>query len=313
MNVHTTAVLSTGIIIETALDPVKQYMDEQAVTALLAPTGLQAGAAVIDNSTREIVSLYAGKDYMKADFHRAYQAVRQPGSAIKPLLVYAPLFESGSYTENMIVNSGKLCIGTYCPTNYGGYVYGNVTAREAFRHSHNTAAVRILQKVGIKEAFTFINPFKFQSITTQDMVYPAALGGFTHGVTPLELAGAYTGFIDGMYVPVRAIRTVKDKENKILYEWNKEKVEVWSPTTTNIMRNLMKDVVLHGTGRGIPYTTPYTGAKTGTTNRDKDLWVAGMNEKYTTAVWIGYDQPQSMPGLSRNKVHLRIFSALLRE
>ena len=73
----------------------------------MTPTGLQAGAAVIDNETREIVSLYAGKNYKKADFHRAYQAVRQPGSAIKPLLVYAPLFESGSYTENSIVNSGN--------------------------------------------------------------------------------------------------------------------------------------------------------------------------------------------------------------
>lgn len=306
------AVLASGIFIETALDPVKQQQDELAVTELLKQDSLQAGAAVIDNTSREIVSLYAGKGYEKADFHRAYQAIRQPGSAIKPLLVYAPLFESGSSTENRIVSSENLCIGTYCPTNYGGYVYGNVTLKEAFRHSHNTAAVRILQNVGIEKAFTYLEPFEFKSITKKDMIYPAALGGFTVGVTPLELAGAYTGFIDGMYVPVRSIRAIKDKENNVLYDWNEEKVEVWSPSTTTIIRELMKDVVLNGTGRGITNQNSYTGAKTGTTNRDRDFWVAGMNEQYTAAVWIGFDQPQSMPSLSRQKLHLRIFSALIR-
>lgn len=313
LKARTKEVLSSGIVIETALDPRKQKMDEEAVTQLLMPKGLQAGAAVIDNGTREIVSLYGGKDYKKADFHRAYQAIRQPGSAMKPLLVYGPLFEISPNAAKTTINSGNLCIGTYCPTNFGGYVYGNVSINEAFRNSHNTAAVRILQRVGIEEAFSYIEPFEFASITAQDKVYPAALGGLTKGVTPLELAGAYTGFIDGQYVPVRAIRAVKDQEGNVLYEWNEERVSVWSPTTTSILRDLMKDVVLKGTGRGIPYTTSYTGAKTGTTNQDKDLWTAGMNDRYTAAVWIGHDHPQSMPGVSNRKVHLRIFSALLRE
>ena len=80
-------------IIETALDPTSNSgMNKHS--SLLKPEGLQAGAAVIDNETREIVSLFAGKDYKKADFHRAFQAVSQPGSAIKPILVYAPFFES---------------------------------------------------------------------------------------------------------------------------------------------------------------------------------------------------------------------------
>jgi penicillin-binding protein 1A len=211
------------------------------------------------------------------------------------------------------VNSGKLCIGTYCPNNVGGYVYGNVPIKEAFRHSHNTAAVRLFQTVGIEEAFSYIEPFGFNSITEQDMNYPAALGGFSKGVTPLELAGAFTGFIDGMYEPVHAIRAVKDKEGNVLYEWNKERIEVWSPGTVTIIRDLMKDVVLNGTGRSIPYSTSYTGAKTGTTDYYKDLWTAGMNDQYTVAAWVGYDRPQSMQQLSRQEIHLQVFSALLRK
>ncbi len=310
---RTAEVLASGIIIETALDPIKQQQDEQAVSALLKPNGPQAGAAVIDNETREIVSLFGGKDYQKSDFHRAFQAVRQPGSALKPILVYAPFFESGPYTANTSVNSGNICIGSYCPTNIGGYVYGNVSVKEAFRHSHNTAAVRLLQTVGVKEAFDFIEPFGFKSVTQQDKTYAAALGGFSKGMTPLELAGAYSGFIDGTYTPAHAIRAVKDKEGTILYEWPDEKIEVWSPATVSTMRDLLKDVVVNGTGRGIAYTKEYTGAKTGTTDHYKDLWVGGLNDNYTTAVWVGYDKPQPMKRLSDQKIHLQIFSALLRD
>ena len=310
---RTAEVLSKGLIIETALNPGKQRRDEQTISSLLKPKGVQAGAAVIDNETREIISLFAGKDYKKADFHRAFQAVRQPGSVLKPLLVYAPLFESGSYTENTPINSGNICIGSYCPTNIGGYVYGNVTVKEAFRHSHNTAAVRLLQMIGVEEAFNYIAPFGFKSVTQQDMNYAAALGGFSKGMTPIELAGAYSSFIDGNYTPARTIRAVKDKSGTILYEWPNDNEEVWSSATVTKMRGMMSDVVLNGTGRGIPYTTSYTGAKTGTTDHYNDLWVGGLNNNYTTAVWIGYDRPQSIKLLSDQKLHLRLFSILLQD
>lgn len=305
--------MTKGLVIETALDPHKQLQDERLVTSLLKPADAQAGAVVIDNETREIVSLFGGRDYRKADFHRAFQAIRQPGSAIKPLLVYAPLFESGSYTVNTPINSGNICIGSYCPTNIGGYVYGNVPLKEAFRHSHNTAAVRLLQKVGIEEAFGYLEPFAFQSVTKKDWTYAAALGGFSKGMTPLELAGAYSSFIDGTFTPVHAIRSVKDKEGNILYEWPDAQVNVWSPGTVSKMRTLLSDVVRNGTGQGISHSTIYTGAKTGTTDHYKDLWVGGLNDTYTTAVWIGYDRPQSVKRLSDQKLHLRIFSALLRD
>lgn len=306
-------ILASGVVINTAYNATKQMRDEQAVSALLRPEKLQAGAVVIDNATREIVSVYGGKNYAKSDFHRAYQAVRQPGSAIKPLLVYAPLFESGRFTVNTPINSGNICIGNYCPKNIGGYVYGYTSIKEAFRHSHNTAAVRLFQMVGIEDSFTYMKPFNFRFVTEQDKTYAAALGGFSQGVTPLELASAYSSFIDGMYAHPHAIRSVKDREGNTLYEWDKEKIKAWSPKTVETIRSLLKDVVLNGTGKGIPYTTAYTGAKTGTTDHYKDLWTAGLNDLYTTAVWIGYDTPQSIEKLSEQKIQLRAFSALLRD
>ena len=310
---RTMEVLRTGITIETALDPVKQAKDEQGLTSLLQSKNLQAGAIVINNATREVVSVYGGRNYFNGNFHRAYQSIRQPGSAIKPLLVYAPLFETYPYSENTPVNSGPICIGSYCPTNVGGGVYGTTSIKEAFRHSHNTAAVRLFQMTGIEKAFSFLEPFNFKSISQQDLNYSAALGGFTNGVTPTELADAYTSFIDGMYVPAHTIRAVKDQEGNVLYEWKNDKIEVWSPSTVTTMRSLMKDVVLNGSGKGVPFTTSYTGVKTGTTNAYKDLWTAGLNDRYTTAVWVGYDKPQRMQSLSEQKIHLKAISILFKE
>lgn len=304
-------ILNMGITIETALDPHKQAHDEGALNGLLKTIQLQAGAAVIDNDSREIVSLFGGSSYTPNEFNRAYQAVRQPGSALKPLLVYGPLFENTFYTAGTQVNSGPICIESYCPKNVGGHVYGMTTIQEAFRHSHNTTAVRMLQQVGIEQAFMYLEPFNFKSISKKDMNYAAALGGLENGVTPLELASAFSSFIDGRYTEPHAIRTVKDREGNILYEWSNDRTVVWSPSTTETIRTLLKDVVLHGTGWGISITTPYTGVKTGTTDDYHDLWTAGLNENYTTAVWLGHDTPRSIQSASEQKRHLQAIQLLL--
>ena len=310
---RTAEVIAGGIQIDTALDPNKQKRDEAALSSLLSVKDLQAGAAVIDNASREVVSIYGGKGYRKADFNRAYQAVRQPGSAMKPLLVYAPYLESGPFKENTPIDGSNLCIGNYCPKNIRGYSYGTTTLMEAFRHSHNTTAVRVFREIGIENAFTYLQPFHFDHVTKEDHVYPAALGGFNQGVTPLELASAYTSFIDGKYSAPHAIRDVRDRNGEVLYSWGVKREEVWSFSTTSIMRNLMEDVVLNGTGRGITYRTGYTGAKTGTTDKYKDIWVAGLNDNYTAAVWIGYDKPSSVQRLSDAKIHLKLFNELLKD
>lgn len=307
-------VIAQGVTIYTALDPSKQLDDEKYVNKLLDKTpDLQAASVVINNEKREIISLYGGKEYKKFDFHRAYQAVRQPGSALKSLLVYAPVFETTTLTPNNSINGGKLCIGSYCPQNYGGALYGNVTIKQAFRFSHNTPAVRLLETVGIDNAFAKLEPFQFNHLTNEDHTYAAALGGLTHGVTVLEMADAYSSFIDGMYEPARAIRKVTDKKGNILYEWNEEKTEVWSPKTVQTMRGLLSDVVQNGTGKGISIPAPYVGAKTGTTNDFYDYWIAGLTDTYTSAVWIGYDMPKNMKSIESRKIHHSIFNKIMRE
>lgn len=301
----------TGFIIHTALDPQKQEMDERNINAILSVKDLQASAVVIENSTREIVSIYAGKNYKKYDFHRAYQGTRQPGSSFKPLLVYAPLFENTNYTPRSIVSGGKYCIGNFCPQNFGGAIYGNVSVSTAFRNSLNTSAVRLFEKVGIDKSFEHLNQFQFNSIVKADHNYAAALGGLTYGVTPLEMADAYTSFIDGSYIKAKTIRKITDLEGKVIYSWPSERKTVWSDKTVSYIRQMLHEVVTNGTGKGIYSNSSYIGAKTGTTNDRKDYWLAGLTNEYTTAVWIGYDTPKDMVHIQNSKIHFKIFNAIM--
>ncbi|MGG0643277.1 transglycosylase domain-containing protein [Sporosarcina gallistercoris] len=306
-------VINSGVRIDTSLDPIKQFSLENGITRVLSGSGIQSGAAVVDNQSRELISVYGGFGYRKTDFNRSFQAVRQPGSIIKPLLVYAPYLESGTYTENSLVDGSGICIGSFCPENFGRYSYGVSTVKKAFSQSYNTTAVRVLQRVGIDKSFAYLSPFRFKYVTEKDHQYTAALGGFEKGMTPFEMANAYSSFIDGTFKPARAIRSVTDRHGKLLYQWQDERKEVWSQKTTNTIRSMLEETARSGTARGLRSTTGYTGAKTGTTSHYKDLWVAGLNKKYTAAIWMGYDRPQSLQQQSEQKLHLKVFSAALSD
>ena len=303
-------ILRQGINVYTALQPEKQRQDEIAINRILPNSDLQASATVIDNETREVVSIFGGKDYKKHDLHRAYQAPRQPGSAFKPISVFAPYFETTTGTKYSIINGGPYCIGNFCPENYGRIWYNNVTIETAFKNSINTSALRIFNTVGVDTAFSYIDRFDFQSIVDKDRTFAAALGGLTYGVTSLEMADAYSSFIDGFYSPVRSIRKVTDLTGNVLYSWSRDREEIWSATTTKTMRDLLNTTVTSGTARGLYSASEYIGAKTGTTNAFKDYWIAGLTNDYTTAIWVGYDKPRSMESIESSKIHFSIFNAI---
>lgn len=281
------------------------------MSAILGTGSLQAAGAVIENQSREIVSLYAGKNYEKFDYHRAFQGTRQPGSAFKPLAVYAPFFETSAHTPDSIVNGGRYCVGSFCPQNYGGYTYGDVSLRTAFRHSYNTSALRLFETIGVETAFQYLNRFHFRSIVAKDHNYAASLGGLTYGVTALELADAYTSFIDGSYVLAHGIRKVTALDGTELYSWDTQRNQIWSPKTVKYMRELLADVVANGTGQGVYSNSDYIGAKQAQLMTIGTTGFVGLNDGYTAAVWLGYDKPQSMQKLEAYKIHHQLFNVLL--
>ncbi|MBU8908931.1 penicillin-binding protein [Desertibacillus haloalkaliphilus] len=297
-----------GIIIETALNPMIQEQTIETISNQLPESDVEGVGIVIDHTTNEIVAITGGKQYNKFDFHRAYQATRQPGSAIKPLLVFAPYLAESNASIHSSINANNLCIESYCPKNYGGGQYGTVTIETALKHSYNTAAVRLLMRTGIETSFQYIDDLRFEHLHQSDYHLPAALGGLTYGVTPLELTNAYTTFAnEGKFQPAKGIRQVTDLDGNILYQWEETSTQVWDQATNTKMRTLLHKVVTEGTGKKAYLAHSYIGGKTGTTNNYHDAWFIGLTDRYTTGVWVGKDQPQSLGNVYQRSPHLLIW------
>ncbi|CAM3462660.1 transglycosylase domain-containing protein [Aeromicrobium ponti] len=308
------SLMGQGIIIETALNPALQEKAKSSLEKRLPYKDVEGAAAVIDNASHEIAAIAGGKNYKKYDFNRAFQAYRQPGSAIKPLLVYAPYIERTNASLQDQVDAGTFCKDGYCPQNYGGARYGMVSLERAFIHSYNTTAVRLLDSIGIEIGFKDLSQFGFKMVTKKDHVLSAAVGGFSYGMTPLELTSAYSVFAnEGYYRPARTIRKVTNLEGELLYSWDDPFVQIWSSKTTNKLRQLMAKTVQSGTARKASLPNGYAGGKTGTTNGYKDYWFIGLTGQYTAGVWVGKDNPGTLASIQSQAPQLLIWQDIMSE
>ncbi|MFD6209635.1 transglycosylase domain-containing protein [Peribacillus sp. NPDC060253] len=299
--------LNSGVTIHTALDTKLQTQSKTAVQSKIGVNDIEGAIVVIQHHTHELVSLIGGKDYKKNSFNRAYQSFRQPGSAIKPLLDYAPYIEETDADINQLVSGASYCSNSYCPKNYSGDSYGMVTLRSAFAQSYNTPAIRLFEKTGMEKSFKYLDAFDFKKVTKNDHHISSAIGGFEYGMSPLELTNAYTSFNDGNYQPARAIINITDQEGKVLYSWKDKSKEIWSKSTVDKMRQLLYEVTLTGTARKAYFPTDYIGGKTGTTNDVKDMWFVGLTQNYTTGVWIGRDKPSNLQSIYSHTPHVLIW------
>ncbi|RDI36934.1 transglycosylase domain-containing protein [Falsibacillus pallidus] len=314
LNQRVKEVLQSGAVIHTSLDPGIQAAASSAVDQQLNGQPEEGAEVVIQYKDHHIAAVVGGKDYKEGSFNRAYQAFRQPGSAIKPLLDYGPYIETFHAGVSDKVSGAPFCENNYCPSNYSGSFYGDVSLKTAFTFSYNTPAIRLLSKTGIKKAFSYLAPFQFEQLKPEDYRLPAAIGGFTYGMTPLELTNAYSAFVNnGYYQPARAISKVTDRSGKILYQWHDKPVKVWSMSTAKKMKELMASVVENGTGRKASIPAAYIGGKTGTTNDYKDFWFIGIKDDLLAGVWVGRDIPSSMQSIESTAPHLKIWKKTMMD
>ncbi|WP_137790627.1 transglycosylase domain-containing protein [Bacillus sp. E(2018)] len=307
--------LKSGVVIETSLDPRLQREAVLAVNNRLPYNAVEGSIVVVDHVSRQIVSMVGGKNVGLEEFNRAYQAKRQPGSAIKPLLVYAPYVDVYGAKSQSPISAARICEGNYCPNNYGGASYGTVSLKKAMGSSINTAAVRVLSKTGVNKAFSYLQRFGFSAVTRDDYQLASALGGFSKGFSPLELTSAYTAFSsDGTFVKPRMITSVNDKNGKVLFAWKETPVSVWSKKTNSVMREMLEAVTISGTARDARFAgSSYIGGKTGTTNDVRDLWFIGLTDRYTAGVWVGRDTPNSLRSIESASPEVMIWRDIMKK
>ena len=260
---------------------------------------LQGAAVCIDNHTGYVKAIVGGRNQNLPGYtlNRAYQSFRQPGSAIKPLIVYTPALE-GQYTPDTIVSDEKIEDG---PSNAGDYYEGDITLRYAVEKSKNTVAWKLLEELTPEVGLSYLKAMNFSKLEAEDARLTSALGGFTTGASPIEMTAAYAALEnEGKYREPTCIVKITDADGVTLYESQMEEKQVYKVNATRMMTDMLVSVMQEpeGTGNGLALENMPCAGKTGTTNDNKDGWFAGYTSYYTTCVWVGYDMPKELPGLS---------------
>lgn len=277
----------------------KYYAKNSKDEKLIQP---QAAAVVVDSTTGEVRAIVGGRGpHPLLSYNRATdpEMARQPGSSIKPLAVYAPAIENRIVTPASVIEDSPMPIefvkanGGWDPKNYDGRFKGYVTIRNAVKDSINLVAVKLEQKIGVKTGVDFLqNRFHISTVDTKgDRNIPAlALGGMTYGVTPLEMASAYSVFANnGIYSEPIMYTMVKDNKDRVLLEKESKQTRSMSPEGAYLMSDMLQTVVKSGTGKKASLGSMPSGGKTGTTDSNTNGWYVGMTPYYSGAVWMGHD------------------------
>ena len=326
-------VYTDGLKIHTTLDKDAQnYVDKIMYENEIVPfpdEKFQAGITLLDTKTGEIRAL-GGNRNKEIDFGLNYATSfpRQPGSTIKPILDYGPAIEFlkwGTY-ETVVDEPYKYSTGQTI-NNWDHKHLGPISMREALGRSRNVPALKAMQAAGLDNAKGFANGL---GLDLKDVFESSAIGGLEHGVTTLQLAGAYSAFgNNGYYTQPHSVKEIEFRDGTKINLTPETKVAM-SDYTAFMISDMLKSVLTSGYGTGRQANIPGlpVAGKTGTTNYSDDemrkygitdngavpdAWFAGYTTNYTAAVWTGYEKRENyIDSGNDQKIAMKIFKNVMK-
>jgi penicillin-binding protein 1A len=292
-SVEGSVLLRRGDVVEVRVKEIRP--DGEVIFSIEQEPELQGALFSMDLPDGYVRAMVGGLDFRKSPFNRAIQAVRQPGSAFKPI-IYAAALDKGYTPATIVVDSpivfqDSILEETWKPQNYTGDFVGPITVREALAHSRNIVTIKVLQDIGVPYLIRYAKGLGIKSPLTPYL--SLALG--TSSVTLLELTEAYSVFACQGDRPVPVfIKRILDRDGRVLEENEPRKESIISPQTAYLVTSLLKSVIEEGTGKGVSVLGVPCAGKTGTTNDYVDAWFMGYTPDKITGVWVGYDQPQGL-------------------
>ncbi len=257
----------------------------------------QAAIVLADPISGKIIALGGGREYRKkADEVLRFATLRQPGSAIKPIINYGPCFEEGVLSGAGATLDDSPFIGPrgdWFPENFDRKFRGMVTAREALLYSYNIPAIRSFESLGpavgsdyaIKMGISTLHPNEVDNLSL-------TLGGFTYGVSAIDMAQAYSVLAnDGLKVNLHTVEKIVDRHGDILYENKSNPQQILSPQATFLVNDILQDFVTQYLGRNLQIDRP-VAAKSGTTDNWKDVYMVAYTPNLVASFWMGYDEPK---------------------
>jgi penicillin-binding protein 1A len=289
----------------TALDMNLQRAAENAVENSLKQYGREynahQSAAVVADLDGAVRAMVGGRDYGVSQFNRAVDAARQPGSSFKPY-VYSTALMNG-WTPNSVVVDAPICLGNWCPHNYGGGFAGRVTLTQALTRSLNTVAVRLSVEIGKKAGKGEVNAAKVGRGMIVDTARRMGIRSplpdtpslpiGADEVNVLEHTVAYATFPNkGIAVTPHAILEVRAANGETIWRFDRDGPKPRRAIPEQVaadMAFMMNKVVEEGTARRAMLNGVKAAGKTGTTNAYRDAWFVGYTGNYVCGVWFGND------------------------
>lgn len=314
-----------GLTIATTVDPRLQAAAAEAVTThIRAGAGPTAAIAVVEPASGNVRALHSGADFAGEQFDYATQGRRQPGSALKPFVLAAAVERDGRLPTGLPGRSpatftGPGLVEPWEVSNYRGADYGDLGGRDALVRSVNTAFADLIMDVGLD---TVVDVAGRVGIDVDAAFGPAdtrgpsiALGGLTHGVSPLELASAYGAFAHGgIHVRPHLIERVTERDSTAFMQHRPRAVRALDEDTNATMVEALQAVVRRGTGQRARLTGWEPIGKTGTTQDSADAWFVGAVPGLSAAVWVGHpDARTPIPGLTGGSLPAPIWRQLMTD
>ncbi|MGB7617696.1 MAG: PBP1A family penicillin-binding protein [Pseudolabrys sp.] len=306
-------------VVRTALDTNLQNNADMAIESSLRQYGQEyhakQSAAVLMEVDGSVRAMVGGRDYGASQFNRATDAMRQPGSSFKPY-VYATALMNGFKPTSVVVD-GPVCIGNWCPHNYGNGYSGSMTLLQALTHSVNTIAVKLSIAVGngnAKVGRAKIVKLAHEMGVRTPLPDTPSLPIGADEVTVLDHTGAYATFPNlGKAVTPHAILEVRTGTGELVWRFDRDGPkprQVMPAGVASDMIKMMNNVVENGTGKRARLDGVAAAGKTGTTNAYRDAWFMGYTGNFVCGVWFGNDDYQvtnrmtggSLPAMTWHKI-----------
>lgn len=269
----------------------------------------QGAMTVIDNETGKVVAMIGGRsqDELQQTYslNRGFQSFKQPGSSIKPLVIYTPALEEG-YDANSTLTEIDVKAAKKSTSEKISKMSGKkMSLRYAVEDSKNGCAYSLYNIITPKVGLSYIENMNFSKIVQQDYTLSSSLGGLHHGTNTVEMANAYSTLENhGEYRQADCISSILDASGNEIYEEPESKT-VYTRSASDQMTDILEGVLNSsaGTAKGLKWSSASdvaAAAKTGTTNDNNVAWFCGYTPYYTISVWVGYDYPKSVKGLWGN-------------
>jgi penicillin-binding protein 1B len=267
---------------------------------------VETGAILIENKTGRIISFLGGRGFsLDNQINYATGAKRSNGSTMKPLLVYAPAMEMGVVQPGTpvadvetVFNTGG---GPYKPNNFDYKYHGLLSVRANLKDSYNIPAVKVYTQIMNENMVDkYLRKMGISTLTDTEYANPSlAIGGTTYGISIEENTNAYGTFANGgNFVDAYMIDKITTQDGEVIYEHESEPVEVFTPQTSYLTLDMMRDVISDGSAAYLPSQLKYKNVdwagKTGTSQDTKDVHFVATNPNVTMGAWLGYEIPQSL-------------------